>query len=209
MTIRAVVFDFGNVLGSFDRRRAAANLAALGPADLDPAVILELLHHSGYEVAYETAQIGTAEILRLMRERFGLVADDEAIAFAFADMFTPNQDVCSLVPHLAGRYHLAMLSNTNEMHYRHFRREFASVLDRFDHLVASHEVGLRKPDPAIYQLVQERAGCAAEQIVFVDDLEANLVAARALGWRTIPYHKDVDLARSLAEHGVDIPPTLG
>ncbi|MFQ3592543.1 MAG: HAD family phosphatase [Gemmataceae bacterium] len=206
MTIRAIVFDFGNVVGFFERARAAANLAVYAVQRFDLTRAMHLLTHSEYERLYETNQISTAEILALMRQELGLEGSDEQLAHAFADMFTPNEAVCSLIPQLAGRYHLALLSNANEMHYRHFRREFAWVLDRFDQLVASHLVGLRKPDPAIYRLVQQQAGCGAQEVIFVDDLPANLEAAGQLGWRTIPYDKDVNLAWELQRHGVELWP---
>jgi putative hydrolase of the HAD superfamily len=209
MSVRAIVFDFGNVVGFFDRARAASNLATFATREHELARIVQLLRHPEYEVLYETDRMSSAEILGLMRAELGLAGSDDELAHAFADMFTPNEAVCSLVPALAGRYHLALLSNTNEMHYRLFRKQFAFALDRFDHLVASHLVRLRKPDPAIYRLVQETAGCDAAQIVFVDDLPANIEAARALGWQTILYDKSVDLTKRFAEHGIDLSPRIG
>ena len=67
-------------------------------------------------------------------------------------MFTPNKAVCDLMPApVKRRYRLLLLSNTNELHSRQFRGQFAEVLDRFDRLFLSHEMGLRKPDPRIYR----------------------------------------------------------
>ena len=51
----------------------------------------------------------------------------------------------------------------------------------FDHIVDSCEVGVRKPDAGIYQIALEKAGVPAEQVLFLDDFEGNLVAAKALG----------------------------
>ena len=207
--MKTVVFDFGNVVGFFDRARAASNLAAFSQRELDTARTLQLLRHPEYEILYETAQMSSTDILALLRQELALAGEDDALAHAFADMFTPNDAVCSLIPHLAGRYHLALLSNTNEMHYRLFRQQFAFVLDRFDHLVASHLVGLRKPDPAIYHLVREAAGCAPQEMLFIDDLPANIEAARALGWQTILYDTSVDLTERFAEHGINLSPRIG
>ncbi len=55
----------------------------------------------------------------------------------------------------------------------------------FDTWVISGEVGLRKPDPAIYELAAEQLGLPAARIAFVDDLPGNLKPARALGMTTI------------------------
>ena len=61
----------------------------------------------------------------------------------------------------------------------------------FDAVVISGEVGLRKPDPAIYELAVQRLGLPAEQIVFVDDLRPNVRAAVAAGMVGVQ-HVDVE-----------------
>jgi epoxide hydrolase-like predicted phosphatase len=61
----------------------------------------------------------------------------------------------------------------------------------FDLTVISGQVGLRKPDPAIYQLAIERSGGDAADCLFIDDLPANLEVARELGMRTIHHTGDV------------------
>jgi putative hydrolase of the HAD superfamily len=66
----------------------------------------------------------------------------------------------------------------------------------FDAWVISGEVGIRKPDPAIYPLAAERLGLAPEACVFVDDIPGNLKPARALGMATIAHR---DAATTLAE----------
>jgi HAD superfamily hydrolase (TIGR01509 family) len=55
--------------------------------------------------------------------------------------------------------------------------------DLFDGWVISHEVGLRKPDPAIYVLGAEKIGLPPEACVFVDDLGGNLKPRRRSAWR--------------------------
>lgn len=60
-----------------------------------------------------------------------------------------------------------------------------TLADRFDVVVESAVVGLRKPDPAIYELVCSRLGVTPPEAVFLDDLGPNLKPARALGMHTI------------------------
>lgn len=60
-----------------------------------------------------------------------------------------------------------------------------NVMSLFDLVVESSVEGIRKPDPAIYQLTCERLGVAPERAVFLDDLGINLKPARALGMHTI------------------------
>jgi putative hydrolase of the HAD superfamily len=66
-----------------------------------------------------------------------------------------------------------------------------ALLDElFDSWVISSQVGLRKPDPAIYELVAERLGLPPAACVFVDDLPGNLKPARALGMATVLHRGD-------------------
>jgi putative hydrolase of the HAD superfamily len=95
---------------------------------------------------------------------------------------------------LRGRYRLGAVTNT-------FAASPTSALPetlaaRFDVVVASTEVGLRKPDPRIYRLACERLGVAPSRCVFLDDLGVNLKPARAMGMATI---KVGDPAAAVAE----------
>ena len=89
----------------------------------------------------------------------------------------------------------AMLSNS----WGDDRYDRAQLAELFDAWVISGEVGLRKPDPAIYELVAERLGLPPDACVFVDDLPGNLKPARALGMATIVHRGDA--AATLAEAG--------
>jgi putative hydrolase of the HAD superfamily len=68
--------------------------------------------------------------------------------------------------------------------------------DEFDVFVESTRVGLRKPDPRIYQLACSELGVEPSQAAFLDDIGLNLKAARALGMTTI---KVVSLPEALSE----------
>ncbi len=70
-------------------------------------------------------------------------------------------------------------------------------LPRFCEVVVSAEVGIRKPDSAIYLLAADKLGRAPAECVFVDDVEVNLVPARALGMRTILHQRPRDTLSEL------------
>ena len=98
----------------------------------------------------------------------------------------------------------AALSNTTPEHWGRMD-EFPTV-GRLRHRFASHELGIQKPDPAIYRHVQQQIGYRGKQILFLDDAHENVIAARDVGWRAtrvdpagVPAQQIVD---ALAEHGV-------
>jgi putative hydrolase of the HAD superfamily len=73
----------------------------------------------------------------------------------------------------------------------------AELAELFDTIVESARVGLRKPDPRIYELVCEQLGVTPKESVFLDDLGANLKPARAMGMTTIKVDDPVVAVREL------------
>jgi putative hydrolase of the HAD superfamily len=80
-------------------------------------------------------------------------------------------------------YRTAILTNNVREWGRYWKESIP--LDLFDVVVDSCDVGLRKPDPAIYRLTCERLGVAPEAAVFLDDTRRHVEAARAIGLHAI------------------------
>lgn len=74
----------------------------------------------------------------------------------------------------------------------------------FDAVVISGEVGMRKPEPRIFQHALDQVGLPGVECVFIDDLEANIVAARGLGIAGI-HHRDADTTIAELESVLRLP----
>jgi len=81
---------------------------------------------------------------------------------------------------LRPHYRLAALSNSNELHWDRNSTEIG-VTELFEVAISSHQVGLCKPDPAIYRVALDRLQVSPDSVVFFDDLKPNVVAASELG----------------------------
>ena len=155
----------------------------------------------------------------------------ERLSIAFAGTYTPAElvrihhgwtrgeypGIGALVDELhAGGVETACLSNTTHSHWVRLLHEedgrplpgapaFPGVRRLRQHF-ASHLLGLTKPDPAIYHAFEAATGRAGTEILFFDDLEPNVTAARALGWKAelIDPARDtaLQLRRHLTRHGV-------
>jgi epoxide hydrolase-like predicted phosphatase len=102
-------------------------------------------------------------------------------------------EIVAATARLRTRVPTALLTNN----IREWRESWRSLLDvgaLFDVVVDSCEVGMRKPETAIYELTRARLGVPHAGVFFLDDLGVNLKAARALGWQTLRYD---DTARVL------------
>jgi len=110
--------------------------------------------------------------------------------------FVPNPPVVQLVNDLK-RLEVRRGVLTNNI--REFRQIWRSMLDfddLFDDIVDSHEVDVRKPNPAIYQLALERLGAQAERTAFLDDVASNVEAAISVGMPAVVV--DVDPTDAVA-----------
>jgi len=100
-----------------------------------------------------------------------------------------------------------LLSNMPVSMIRYARQRFA-WLDEFDHQTFSAEVGVVKPDPAIYQHSLDGLGVAASEALFVDDRAPNIQGARALGLSTIQFQSVSQLKDDLGKLGFPVLPAV-
>jgi epoxide hydrolase-like predicted phosphatase len=101
----------------------------------------------------------------------------------------PNEPVIEYMRSLRGRgYRMALLTNNVREWEPKWRAKIPSIDEIFEVIVDSGFVGMRKPDPRIYQLTLERLGdVRADECVFVDDLDVNCAAAAELGMKPVQF----------------------
>jgi putative hydrolase of the HAD superfamily len=92
-------------------------------------------------------------------------------------------------------YRMALVTN-NVREWESRWRALAPIDDIFELVVDSAFVGVRKPDPEIYELALTGLGVGGSECLFVDDLERNCVAARTFGMQTVTYR---DAEQAVAE----------
>ena len=116
--------------------------------------------------------------------------------------FEPNHSVIELVHELkSSGFRLGVLTN-NVRELRHAWWPMLDFANIFDDVVDSHEVGMRKPNRAIYELALNRLGVEAHRAAFLDDAQSNVDAASALGihgiWVDVDPTQAVQSVRQLA-----------
>jgi putative hydrolase of the HAD superfamily len=197
--IRGILFDFGNVICSFDVGRFLARLHRWSGVPVE--TLRDRVYGSDLHSLYERGEIPSEEFRDRIARMTGARVPVEAFEEGFTDIFTPLGDTEALIRGLKGRYRLGLLSNTNECHFRrHIRR--VPVFPLFDSVTLSFEVGALKPDPAIYRDALRKLSLPPEACVFIDDIAEYAEGAKALGIHGIRYTGPADLARELAVLGV-------
>ena len=98
---------------------------------------------------------------------------------------------------------LYALSNWSAETFASTRDQFP-FLDEFDGILLSGQVGISKPDPAIFRLFLERFGLTAESTVFIDDSPVNVAVARSLGIQALLFRNAAQLKRELQALGLPV-----
>ncbi|HEX7081688.1 MAG TPA: HAD family phosphatase [Gammaproteobacteria bacterium] len=114
---------------------------------------------------------------------------DEFLKFWFESDSDLDSPCLKFIEKLRANGFRCYLASTQEQHRAAYLESQMGLGNRFDGSFFSCRVGLRKPDPAYFRLVQSRIGVEPEQILFLDDREANVVAAEGVGWHAMQFRR--------------------
>jgi epoxide hydrolase-like predicted phosphatase len=198
--IRAVVFDFGNVIDRVNMSRFVEAIAETEQLSLQ--AVQELMRHSSPTARqYESGEIGTAEFYERIAAQHRLAMGKDEFLAAFGDIFTPIPATHDLVRALKPFYRLGLLSNTNEWHFEHGIQD-CPVYPLFDAVTVSFAVGSMKPAEPIYRDILAKLDVPAGESVYIDDLHENVEGAKRLGMEAVRYSSHEELLHSLRSLGV-------
>lgn len=187
--IEAVFWDLGGVIvRTEDRTKRERWEQRLGmePRQLDRFIF-------GGEMGHKAAlgEIHAEEVWEWARQELGLSQDEGTqLTRDFWQGDDLDQELVGYIRGLRAQFQTGLISNAwlelREQLVRHWR-----IDDAFNDLVISAEVGLAKPDPAIYRLALDRLEVRADRAVFVDDFENNISAAAEIGMHAVLFRSRI------------------
>jgi epoxide hydrolase-like predicted phosphatase len=201
--LRAVISDFGGVLttplfGAFARVQEESGV----PAEALGRAMVRIEAEDGVHPLWELEKGHMSEpdfLARLERaagEELGRPVSLNGFAELWWSHLAPNDEVIDFMRDLRARgYEMALLTN-NVREWEPRWRALLPVDEIFSVVVDSGFVGMRKPEPGIYELTVERLGVPAADCLFLDDIELNCDAARLLGMTAVVFR---DTAQAIAE----------
>ncbi len=183
--VRHVAFDWGGVftIGTFDGR-STGNVAERTGAALERVRESYFRHVRQLEVGAWT-----------LPQFWDTVQQESGAALPYADFealylgsIHDNAPMYATLSRLPANVRVGLLSNNYPVVSDHLRArpEFA----RFDALVFSNEIGVKKPDLQSFAALEAAMRCPAAQVAFVDDVEENIAAAQAYGFHGLLYHHE-------------------
>jgi putative hydrolase of the HAD superfamily len=184
--MKAVIFDLGSVLVNYDGKATFTAISELAGGSLEEL----FAHYQTVEHAFGTGQLNGRGYYKMLEQAFGLSESYDSFVAAFCRYQERNEPAFTFARELQARdgVVVGIISNTNEVHAGWLHANVPE-LRLFHNVILSNEVGLLKPDPAIYELALNQLGISSEQALFVDDLAENVAGGTAVGLRSY-LHKD-------------------
>ncbi|EPB0882177.1 glucose-1-phosphatase [Yersinia enterocolitica] len=176
------IFDLGNVIVDIDFKRVLGVWSKLSSVPL--ATLSERFTMGEVFQQHERGEISDEDFARQLSDEMGLSLSFEQFAEGWQAVFVAlRPEVISIMQKLRAEGHrVVVLSNTNRLHCNYWPQHYPEVAAAAaDHMYLSQDLGMRKPEARIYQHVLSAENIPAEQAVFFDDVEANIVAARIEG----------------------------
>jgi putative hydrolase of the HAD superfamily len=178
--IDTIIFDFGDIFINLNKQATIDGLQSLGFTDQD-APHVTLLNEQ-----FETGSISKEEFIRGLQTLVP-TADRTAILTAWtAVLLDFPKESLQFIQELSKKYRLFLLSNTDAIHIATFEERngtefYTAFYNCFEKVYFSFDMGLRKPNPAIYQQLLDNHNLVPCKTLFVDDKQENTDAAYALG----------------------------
>jgi glucose-1-phosphatase len=196
MHIKNIIFDFGGVLIDLDTNRTANALEAMTGI---PAQEIYPTHKELFD-NYEKGLLITENFMWNIQNLCKDVPQGFEVIQAWNAMILGwNPLKLQFLEEVKNRYHIYLLSNTNELHIDHVRRDLESnhKIENFEEyffkkVYYSHEIKMRKPDLEIYSYVINDLGIDPKETLFIDDNLDNVIGARAAGINSY-HHKTNEL----------------
>ena len=196
---RCLFLDIGMVLIGLDYEPLAERMRTL--AGIEPAQLQALLTAGDLVQRYETGKITEDDFLEEVCRRIGAGIPRTAFLEAWYSIFGPSLIPDDCLATLAQQVPLWALSNTNRLHFEFMMRRYG-FFRHFAGFVLSHEVGLLKPDERIFRIALEKVQARAPEVLFVDDQDANVRAAQALGIDAFRFVNSDQFAAELKARGL-------
>jgi epoxide hydrolase-like predicted phosphatase len=186
--ITTVISDFGGVLTTplAESFAAWSSESGIQLADLGMAMAAAAERHGESPLfQLERGELTEREFIARIEAELGHPLD--SLTKTYFEHLQRNDDAIALMTELRDRgLRMAMLTNNVREWEAQWRSMLPEIDAIFELVVDSAFVGLRKPDPKIYELTLERlGGVPADECIFVDDIDLNCAAARELGMTAV------------------------
>jgi glucose-1-phosphatase len=196
--IKTLLFDLGNVLAYIDFDKFWRSLGLVRPEEIAPFA-------DGYKSwtrQYETGFISTNEYLNGLNSVFGNRFNNKQLEHAFASIILePVNGMMDVVKRVSRTYQTALVSNTNEIHYKLSLKKFEMLSVLYKHYL-SYQMHVMKPAQGFYNAIIKDQKIDSAEMLFIDDLLVNVEGAQEAGMQAVKFENPEKLKVTLKILGV-------
>ena len=201
--IKAVAFDWGGVIEIMEGGLIQNIVKYLGVSEKEWHKI-----YFSFNYLSNLGQKSYGEVFALTAKEFG--ASNEQIAYIHEALKKNketkkiNFELVEIMKDLKKKgYKIGLLSNNN---FTKLKRELTDLdlIDLFDAVVVSSEVGYQKPQPEIFHILFDRLGIKSDEVVFVDDTESSLSGSENIGYTPLLFTSNQKLKGDLQKLDINI-----
>ncbi|MBU1125065.1 MAG: HAD family phosphatase [Candidatus Omnitrophica bacterium] len=204
LRIKSFIFDLGRVLIDFDHLRAAERIARYTVKT--PEQIYRLFFDSALTQAFEEGRLSPEEFYGEVKKALAIDIDYQSFVSLWNEIFflsEKNLQVYQIATSLMSRYQVLILSNINILHLEYIKKIFP-VFSAFSHFLASCELGIIKPNPAIYRKALRILQTSPAETFYTDDRIELVASARELGMHGFLFESVETLKSDLAACAIDV-----
>lgn len=203
--VKNIIFDLGAVIINIDVALSIQAFASF--FEVSESEVNAFFKSSSLWEAHEKGTISDAILINELNAHFDKQIDEVAFVKAWNALLLdiPTERI-QLLKRLSGKYRLFLLSNTNKTHIDKINEKlkvengiFGGLDSFFEKTYYSFEMGLRKPDPQIYNYVLNENKLVASESLFLDDNEQNILSARSIGIQSIQVNPNNTIVELLAQ----------
>lgn len=203
--IKNIIFDFGNVLGTFRVRNIIKDLTSV---EEEQEFLINNVLNSPEWLKYSYMDSGFFtydQIIRLINDRNNYKYSNlvEELINNYYKAITISPEIVNIVKELKDKdYKLYVLSNTSKPVVDAFKNH--EIFNYFDGFVLSYKINMVKPYDGIYKYLLNTYNLVPEECLFIDDLEANMATANKFGIKGRAVNKDdvEDIKKVLKEYDI-------
>lgn len=186
MRPKNILFDLGGVIYDIDPQLTQNAIQALLPSN-ELATFYSKTSQISAISDYEMGKMDTPTFIRKVKEELGLEVHDKVIADAWNALLVGLvEGRVAQIQSLKGKYNLALLSNTNDLHFTYIQKDCQPIYDLMDRCFFSFLMGMRKPNADIFEKVLTEMNWKREETLFIEDSPPNILGAEAIGLPVFP-----------------------
>ena len=177
--INAIIFDFGDIFINLDKPATISGLQKLGMTEWNS-------DFDQLNLSFEVGAISPEDFVGGFQKQLPNASKEEILKAWNAVLADFPFYRLEFLQELSKKYRLFLLSNTDSIHINTFEEKsgvsfYKDFYACFEKVYFSFDIGMRKPDPKIYQFVLDENNLTAENTLFIDDKTENTDSAAALG----------------------------